>query len=247
MNPFQKSKKQLSLFITAGYPLLESLNEQLELFQQMGIDFAEVGIPFSDPLADGPIIQKTSSIALKNGMNLSKLFDQLSHRKTSIPIVLMGYLNPVLTFGVEQFLRKCRDCGVTTIILPDLSIEIYQRNYQKLFEKYEISPAFIVTPSSTNNRIKLSAELCKKSFVYVVSSNSTTGSSTNALMENDARYAEIKELCGTTPMFIGFGIKTREDVFNAQKHSDGAIVGSAYLEALGEDRASQFIQSLVDV
>lgn len=244
MTPFKKNKKQLSIFITAGYPALNSLNEQLLFLQDSGIDFIEVGIPFSDPLADGPVIQATSTIALKNGMNLALLFDQLSKRTSTIPLVLMGYLNPVLAFGIEKFLERCVDCGVKTVILPDLSLEIYQRNYQSHFEKFGVSPAFIVTPSSSDDRIELAAELCKASFVYVVSSNTTTGSTTNALSENAVRYNEIKQLCGVTPVFIGFGIKTKEDVLSAQSSADGAIIGSAYLKALSHEEQTIFLKSI---
>ena len=136
MNPFKKQNKQLSIFVTAGYPRINSLPDQLSTLENEGIDFIEVGIPFSDPMADGPVIQNTSEIALKNGMNLTLLFEQLKQRKTSIPVVLMGYLNPVLAFGIDKFLQECKEVSVYTVIFPDMSAEIYERFFQHQFEKY---------------------------------------------------------------------------------------------------------------
>lgn len=244
MNSFRSSNKQLSLFTTAGYPQLDSLNEQLSIMEAAGIDFVEVGIPFSDPLADGPVIQETSKIALENGMNVSLLFDQLSQRTSRIPVVLMGYLNPVLSFGMKRFLEHCRRCEIRTVILPDLSMEIYQRDYQLMFEDHDVSPAFLVTPLSTNERIELAAKLPNNSFVYLVSGNVTTGAHSSALAANDIRYQEVRALCGSTPVFIGFGIRTKEDVVTVHKNADGAIIGSAFLEALSRGEQTLFLSSI---
>lgn len=244
MNPFKKDKKQLSIFVTAGYPSLSSLNDQLSFLEKNQVDFVEVGIPFSDPMADGPTIQATSDSALKNGMNLNVLFHQLAERKTQFPIVLMGYLNPVLAYGMDCFLASCTRVGVSCVILPDLSLEIYERFYQRQFEEYGITPAFLVTPSTSDSRIQQVAHRCQKSFVYLVSSNSTTGGDSVFSDAACNRYRQIKELCGETPLFIGFGIDSREKVKTVQHVCDGAIIGSAYLNALKEGIESDFLNSL---
>jgi tryptophan synthase alpha chain len=243
MNVFVKKHKQLSIFTTAGYPNVESLNDQISVLSTQGVDFIEVGIPFSDPMADGPMIQETSRIALKNGMNLEILFEQLSMRKMNIPIVMMGYVNPVIAFGLELFLKKCQEVKVQTVILPDMSLEIYERFYQSLFEKYKVYPCFLITPKTDDERIQRIAKLCRKSFVYLVSSNSTTGSKNDLSMDKKL-FKRIKELCSTTPLFIGFGIKTRRDVENVYEVADGAIIGSAFLNAISKGTEEQFLESL---
>ncbi|MDX2359993.1 MAG: tryptophan synthase subunit alpha [Crocinitomicaceae bacterium] len=241
MNPFIKSKKQLSIFITAGYPKLESLPKQLELLENEGVDFIEVGIPFSDPMADGRVIQETSTVALNNGMNLDILFEQLSSRSTSVPIVLMGYLNPVIAYGMERFLENCESVGVASVILPDMSVEIYERFYQKQFENYGITPAFLITPTTNPERVQHIAKLCVRSFVYLVSSNATTGGLSNF---NQEQFSKMKSLCGTTPLFVGFGIKTKDDVQKVQSCVDGAIIGSAYLKAVAKNEELDFLRKI---
>jgi tryptophan synthase alpha chain len=245
MNTFKKNKKQTSIFITAGFPKLESLNSQLELLESNGVDFVEVGIPFSDPLADGPIIQATSETAIQNGMNLELLFEQLMARTTAIPIVLMGYLNPVLSFGIERFLKACINVRITSVILPDMSIEIYERFYQADFEAAGIFPSFLITPESSDERIRKTAKLCANSFVYLVSSNATTGGKNAFNDEQLTRFFEIKNACDNTPMFIGFGIHSAEIVGKVQSVSDGAIIGSAYLKALEKGIESDFLKEIL--
>jgi len=212
--------------------------------QGNGVDFVEVGIPFSDPMADGPTIQESSEIALKNGMNLERLFEQLTERTTTIPLVLMGYLNPVLSFGIERFLQSCNAVGVRTVILPDMSLEIYNRFYKSQFEAHEVFPSFLITPSSSAERIRTISEACKHSFVYLVSSNATTGGTSSFHPEQIESYRAIREICGETPMFIGFGIDSREKVEFVQKVSDGAIIGSAYLNALKKKVAEKWMIEL---
>ena len=244
LNPFRKETKQLSVFTTAGYPQLDSLKEQIKTFEKYKIDFIEVGIPFSDPIADGPVIQNTSSIAIKNGMNLNIIFKQLKEIRTSIPIVLMGYLNPVMNFGIENFLKQCAECNIASVILPDLSLEIYQRDYQLLFEEYNLSPVFLITPKTDENRILKIAQLCKDSFVYLVSDNATTGKTMNPISKRAESFKRIKELCSETPLMVGFGIKSKDDVEQIQKVVDGAIIGSAYLKTVGTNTEEQFLQGL---
>ncbi|MBL4862749.1 MAG: tryptophan synthase subunit alpha [Crocinitomicaceae bacterium] len=244
MNPFKKNKKQLSIFITAGYPKINSLAEHINMLETQGVDFIEVGIPFSDPMADGPVIQNTSAIALDNGMNMKELFNQLANIHTSIPIVLMGYLNPVLKFGLVPFLQKCKENAVASVILPDMSVEIYERFYEKDFQRFDMTPSFLITPTTDHARVKKIAAICQKSFVYLVSANATTGSE-DGLQENRfATYQRMKEVCQETPLFVGFGIRTRDDVQNIQRVVDGAIIGSAYLESVRKGEQSNYIASL---
>ena len=212
MNPFLKDHKQTSIFITAGFPELESLREQLQVIQSKKIDFIEIGIPFTDPLADGPTIQHTSAIALQNGMSVSVLFEQLKTLKSelNVPIVLMGYLNPVMQFGLDAFLQNCAELEIKALILPDLSYELYAKRYKKQFEKHDVPISFLVTPQTENERIELIAKQCENSFVYLVSQNGITGSSADLNSCLIQRYGEIKQLCGTTPLFLGFGIDSLE-------------------------------------
>ncbi|MCJ8288132.1 MAG: tryptophan synthase subunit alpha [Crocinitomicaceae bacterium] len=244
MNRYKKDSKQLSIFITAGYPHLNSLNDQLDLLEAHGIDFVEVGIPFSDPLADGPTIQQTSEIALKNGMNLKILFEQLGNRSSKMPLILMGYLNPIISYGIVPFLESCNRVGVHSVILPDMSLEIYNRFYRDQFEQHGVFPCFLITPTSSTERIQEISEVCKNSFVYLVSSNATTGGKSSFNADQAKTYQSIRSLCGSTPMFIGFGIDSRKKVEFVQNVCDGAIIGSAYLKAVGQDRSDEFLTSL---
>jgi tryptophan synthase alpha chain len=238
MNRFIKDKKQLSIFITAGFPTLDSTTAQILELQLKGIDFIEVGIPFSDPMADGVVIQESSSIALANGMNMDVLFDQLDSitNQVQIPLVLMGYLNPVLQYGLEKFLIRCKDLKIASVILPDMSIEIYERFYKDLFEKYDVSMTFLITPTTSDERIEKVVNASSKSFVYLVSQTSITGKK-QALDSNlFQRYSEIKQLCKGVPVMLGFGISTKEDVENVHLSCDGAIIGSAYIRSLMEEK-----------
>ena len=247
MNPFKKQNKQLSIFITAGYPTLESTTKQILTLQEQGIDFIEVGIPFSDPMADGPVIQETSSIAIQNGMHLDLLFEQLFSikEKVKIPLVIMGYLNPVLQFGIEKFLSKCNELSIASVILPDMSLELYERFYQSNFKKYAISVSFLITPTTSDDRIERIANVSRNSFVYLVSQTSITGGTSSINTEMNTRYKEIKQICGETPVMLGFGINTKDDVLKAQQNCDGAIIGSAYLKVLKNGKESEFVENLV--
>ncbi len=246
MNPFKKHKKQISIFITAGYPTLESTTEQILTLQSSGIDFIEVGIPFSDPMADGPVIQETSSIALANGMQMDILFSQLEsiQDQIKVPLVLMGYLNPVIQYGIDKFLSRCKELSIASVILPDMSLELYERFYKSKFEKFQIPISFLITPLTDNERIQKIAKISEKSFVYLVSVTSITGGKISFDSITVNRYDEIKTLCEETPVMIGFGISNLVDVRNAQKHSDGAIIGSAYLNALKIKSQSMFLENL---
>jgi tryptophan synthase alpha chain len=247
---FKKDKKQTSIFVTAGFPKIDSLKKQIIDLQEKGVDFIEVGIPFSDPMADGEKIQETSTVAIENGMTIKLLFDQLNEIKEniSIPLVMMSYFNPIFTFGLKEFLKNCQQVNIQNVIIPDISMEVYERNYKSLFEEYNINVCFLVTPNSENERIQKMAGYSKNAFVYLVSQNSTTGTSKNGQINTDLhkRYSEIKLLCGDTPLMIGFGIKNREDLQMAQNFADGGIIGTAYLNAVSENSEGLFISNLLN-
>lgn len=240
--------KKISIFITAGYPSIESTMDQLLFLQEKKIDFVEVGIPFSDPMADGPMIQYTSSIALKNGMNLKLLFDLIEEKREviKIPLVLMGYFNPIFQFGIEQFLTKCQQLQINQLIIPDISLEIYEEKYKDLFNQYGVSLCFLVTPETDDKRIRRMVQLTKNGFIYLISQNSITGE--NKLIDPNVliRYGEIKELCKNVPLMIGFGIQDKASVEQVTAYSDGAIIGTAYLKALQEQKEAEFIDSVVN-
>lgn len=243
MNIFKKSKKQLGIFVTAGYPQLGSLEKHIQLLESKKIDFIEVGMPFSDPLADGPVIQKSSSIALQNGMNIELMFEQLHNINSSMPIVLMGYANPVLQFGLESFLEQCAILKIASVILPDISWEIYNRNYRSLFEFYSVPVSFLVTPNSTDQYIKEVSDYCCNSFVYLVSSNTTTGNNLTKKMDLE-ELNKIKLKCGVTPVFIGFGIDSKEKIEIVNTIADGAIIGSAYIKAIEKGNEKEFLNDI---
>jgi len=247
MNPFKKNKKQVSIFVTAGYPELDSLKGQLLQLQQQGVDFIEVGIPFSDPMADGPVIQQTSSIALHNGMKLGLLLQQLDEIKNDvyIPLVMMGYLNPVLQFGLDAFLSRCQSLNIASLILPDLSVELYENKYKAVFERYGIPVTFLITPLTPDDRVQRVAQVCQNSFVYLVGQNSITGQGYDINSSMSKRYAELKALCGNTPLFLGFGIDSKEKKEQAFASVDGVIVGTAYLKAVKNNAQIAFVEGLL--
>jgi tryptophan synthase alpha chain len=246
MNPFKKNGKSVSIFLTAGYPQKESLSQQILFLQNQGIDFLEIGIPFSDPMADGPVIQETSFIALKNGMNITVLFEQLEAIKDqiNIPLVIMSYLNPILQFGLDAFLLKCEESSISGLIIPDLSFDLVQNNYQKHFGISKTPLIYLITPSTPTERITQIAQVSSDSFIYLIGQNKITGSS-YALSDYADRYSEIKSLCQDIPLFLGFGISTAAQKKEAFKKVDGVIIGSAYLQALSQKKEVEFVEKLM--
>lgn len=225
-----KSHKKLSIYFTAGFPHLEDTLPILKALQREGVDLVEIGIPFSDPLADGPVIQHSSEVALKNGMTLKLLFEQLQNvrEETDMPLILMGYLNPVMQFGVEAFCQKAHEVGVDGVILPDLPILEYQALYQPLFEKYDIINIFLVTPQTSEERIRAIDDL-SKGFIYAVSSSSTTGGE----LKSPTEYLQsIESMKLKNPVLVGFGISDRKSFEEATAHADGGIIGSAFIKAI---------------
>ena len=225
----------LNIFFTAGYPHLKDTNTILETLSQTSTDLVEIGIPFSDPLADGPTIQESSKIALENGMSISVLFNQLrqfkeDYPKSTLPILLMGYFNPVMQYGMERFCKECQEVGVDGLIIPDLPMDIYLKLYKTTFEKYNLSNVFLVTPNTSEKRIK---EIDQEStgFIYAVSSSSTTGSK-NDFSGASSYLQYLKDLHLKTPILTGFNIKTQADFKQACNHLNGAIIGSEFIRQI---------------
>ena len=228
-----KGKDILSVFFTAGHPGLEDTGRIILSLQEAGADLIEVGMPFSDPIADGPTIQASSDIALKNGMNMKLLFEQLEaiSGKVEIPLILMGYLNPVLQYGIEQFCRDAERVGVSGLILPDLPMHEFESTYRPLFEKHGLVNIFLITPQTSEERIKKIDQL-SDSFIYMVSTASTTGAK-DVVQDGQVEYFErVRDMHLKNPKLIGFGISNNETFRNACKYSNGAIIGSAFIKSL---------------
>lgn len=234
----------LSIYMTAGYPDLNDTSSLLQALQKYGADMVEIGIPFSDPLADGPVIQQSSQRALKNGMSLELLFDQLKEIRNSIhiPLLMMGYLNPVLQMGMERFLSRCRDTGIDGVIIPDLPPGEYETHYRDLFKKYGIYHSLLVTPNTDPERIEKIASL-SDGFLYLVSASSTTGARASVGDKQEEYFQRLKEMKLGIPGLIGFGISSRKTFLTACKYARGAIIGSAFIKALG---ASQTLEEAVE-
>lgn len=241
--------KKLNIYFTAGVPKLEDTGKIAKLIQDSGADMMEIGIPYSDPVADGPVIQDAHSLALKNGMSIKKLFEQLSEIKgtVTIPKVLMGYLNPVLQFGFENFCQRCSEVGVSGLIIPDLPPIAFENKYGEILEKYNLNFTFLVTPETSEERIKYLDSL-SSGFLYAVSSSSTTGNS-NAVLKNEDYLNRLASLNLINPVFIGFGIKDKTDFENVTEKAQGGIIGTAFVKILVEnedwkDKAEDFIRSI---
>lgn len=246
MNPFKKSHFSLSIYLTAGYPNPDSLKEQLLFLQDSGVDFVEIGIPFSDPVADGEVIQEVHREALLNGMHLERTLDQVQsvHTALDIPLVIMTYFNPVYAYGLEKFLRRCQQLNIRGLIIPDLPFEYYQTQYRSLFESHRIPLIHLITPSTEDERIQTIAQASETSFVYLTGQNSTTGIVENQVPDF-ARYEKIRSLCDKTPLYIGFGIRTKAQMEALKPFANGVIVGSAYLKALKSGDEKEFLHNLI--
>jgi tryptophan synthase alpha chain len=231
----EKKSNILTIYYTAGFPQKDATVPILETLAQNGVDLVEIGMPFSDPLADGETIQRSSEIALKNGMTIQVLFEQLQNirQKVQIPLVLMGYLNPVLQFGVENFCKKCAEVGIDGLILPDLPLQEYEQEYQNLFEKYNLYPIFLITPQTSEARIRKIDSL-SKGFIYVVSQASTTGTKLGVSESQEAYFQRIKAMNLKNPLQIGFGISDAESFQKACQYAQGAIIGSAFIKYIQE-------------
>jgi tryptophan synthase alpha chain len=241
----EKEGEILSIYMTAGFPELQDTVRVLGALQKHGADMVEIGIPFSDPLADGPVIQQSSQLALSNGMSLDLLFSQLKEIRESvkIPLVLMGYLNPVLQMGMELFLKRCRDTGIDGVIIPDLPPLEYETRYRELFRKYGIYHSLLITPHTERARIEKIASL-SEGFVYLVAEASTTGARDSLVEHQRAYFQRLKEMKLPLPGLIGFGISNRETFQTACRYAPGAIIGSAFIRALGESSSLSLEQKV---
>lgn len=244
---FQHKKKDLlSIYFTAGYPHLNDTLKIARALEQNGADFLEIGFPYSDPVADGPVIQQSSKVALDNGMTLALLFEQLTglRKEVSIPVLLMGYVNVVLQYGVENFCKKCIEVGVDGCIIPDLPMYEYEESYQPIFEKYGISNIFLVTPQTTEERIRKIDDL-SDAFIYLVSSSSTTGSSLDLSSPATQYFQYISSLKLKNPQMIGFGISDKRTYDVANTYASGAIIGSAFVKNIDADDIEESVKTFM--
>ncbi|WP_299368208.1 tryptophan synthase subunit alpha [Winogradskyella sp.] len=232
----QENKKLLSIYFTAGYPSLDDTADIIQDLEKSGVDMIEIGLPFSDPLADGPTIQASSTSALKNGMTTEKLFEQISNIRSSvsIPLIIMGYFNPVLQYGVEAFCKKCQDIGIDGLILPDLPVDVYDAYYKSTFEKYGLINVFLITPQTSDERIRY-IDSISTGFIYMVSSASTTGAKSGFGDEQTSYFKRIADMNLKNPQIVGFGISNNDTFTQATTHAKGAIIGSAFIKHVTND------------
>ena len=229
----QEDKKLLSIYFTAGYPALNDTVPIIRELEKNGVDMIEIGLPFSDPLADGPTIQASSTAALQNGMRTELLFEQLKdiRKIVSIPLIVMGYFNPMLQYGVETFCRKCHEIGIDGIIMPDLPLDVYQEEYEAIFRKYGLINVFLITPQTSEERIRQIDE-ASTGFIYMVSSASVTGSKDGFGNAQTDYFERIARMDLKNPQIVGFGISNAETFQAATKTAKGAIIGSAFIKHL---------------
>lgn len=232
----KEDKKLLSIYFTAGYPKLDDTVSIIQELEKNGVDMIEIGLPFSDPLADGPTIQASSTAALRNGMHSELLFEQLKDiRKTvSIPLIIMGYFNPIFQYGVETFCKKCQEIGIDGLILPDLPLDVYQQEYESILKQYGLINIFLITPQTSEARIR-QIDAASDGFIYMVSSASTTGAKSGFGDETEAYFDRIHTLQLTNPQIVGFGISNSETFDQATKKAKGAIIGSAFIKHLTQN------------
>ena len=245
---FKKNKKLLSIYFSAGHPELEDTVPILETLQDSGVDMVEIGLPFSDPLADGPTIQESSTCALRNGMTTKKLFDQLENIRENIhiPLILMGYFNPIMQYGIERFCQKCQSIGIDGLIIPDLPIDLYHEYYKEVFDKYNLYSMFLITPQTPEARINF-IDTISNGFIYMVSSASVTGAQNTFGKIQEDYFKRIANMKLSTPQIVGFGISNANTYELATKYSSGGIIGSAFIKFLEKNGVAaipEFINSI---
>ena len=228
----EKKKDILNVYCTAGFPHLDDTVKILSALQKYAADMVEIGMPYSDPLADGPVIQQSNIIALQNGITIEKLFEQLKdcRKDFHLPLILMGYLNPVMQYGIEKFCKQAMEVGVDGIILPDLPIYEFENEYKKYFDENGLNFIFLITPETSEERIR-KIDALSTGFIYAVSSSSTTGNN-KAIQQQENYFMRLQKMNLKNPVLVGFGIKDKATFQSACKYSNGAIIGSAYIKAL---------------
>ena len=231
----KKQKNILSIYFTAGFPQLNDSCNVIRKLEANGIDLIEIGIPFSDPMADGPTIQESGTIALRNGMTLKVLFEQLKNIRSdvTIPLILMGYLNPIMQYGFENFCKQCKETGIDGAIIPDLPFNDYISQYKPIADKYDIKIVMLITPETSDERIRLIDEHTD-GFIYMVSSASTTGAQSNFDDKKQTYFRKINGMNLRNPRLIGFGISNKATLEAAQENASGAIIGSKFITLLKE-------------
>lgn len=248
-NKIKQESKLLSIYFTAGYPNLGDTVSIIQELEKSGVDMIEIGLPFSDPLADGPTIQASSTQALKNGMTTEVLFEQLEDiRKTvEIPLLIMGYFNPILQYGVEAFCKQCQAIGIDGLIIPDLPVDVYHDDYKSTFEKYGLINVFLITPQTSDDRIRY-IDSVSNGFIYMVSSASTTGTQSGFGEEQTNYFKRIANMNLNNPQIVGFGISNSETFAQATQYAKGAIIGSAFIKHLkhnGPTKINKFVDGIL--
>ncbi|MCL4164944.1 UNVERIFIED_CONTAM: hypothetical protein GTU68_023945 [Idotea baltica] len=235
----QKDKNLLSIYFTCGFPALNDTTKVITALEKSGVDFIEVGLPYSDPLADGPTIQDSSQKALENGINLDIVFEQLMSIKETnkTPLVLMGYLNQMLKYGEEKFCKKVVACGIDTVIIPDLPMVEFDNHYKQLFDKFGITNVFLITPNTEEKRIRKIDGLTE-AFIYVVASSSITGAKGEISEQQIAYFERIKNMNLKSNLIIGFGISDNKTFITACSYANGAIIGSAFIKNLNKNKVA---------
>ena len=249
-NIFQEKKDLLSIFFTAGFPHLNDTARVISELSSSGVDFIEVGLPYSDPLADGPTIQESSQVALQNGMNLDIVFRQLKevNKTNKTPLLLMGYLNQVIKYGEDKFCKACVECGIGTVILPDLPMIEFENHYQKLFKKYGLTNVFLITPHTSEERIR-KIDAFTDAFIYVVASASITGAKGEISNQQKVYFERIKAMNLSSNLIVGFGISDKKTFRTACNYMDGAIIGSAFIKNLvnkGVEDTTLFVNNILN-
>ncbi|MDT0688858.1 tryptophan synthase subunit alpha [Salegentibacter sp. F188] len=247
----QEDKKLLSIYFTAGYPEPEDTVQIIQDLEKSGIDFIEIGLPFSDPLADGPTIQESSTKALKAGMTTNRLFQQLEGIRDSveIPLIIMGYFNPILQYGVERFCRKCEESGIDGLIIPDLPVDVYNEEYRATFEAHGLQNIFLITPQTSEERIRF-IDSVSDGFIYMVSTASVTGSTKGFSDETKDYFKRIHGMNLKNPQVVGFGIGDNETFEQATQYAKGAIIGSAFIKHInmtGTGKIAEFVKGIRNV
>ncbi|REE80499.1 tryptophan synthase alpha chain [Lutibacter oceani] len=244
----QEDKKLLSIYFTAGYPQLNDTVSVIQNLENSGVDFIEIGLPFSDPLADGPTIQASSTTALDNGMTSEVLFSQLKDiRKTvTIPLIIMGYFNPIMQYGVEAFCKKCAEIGIDGLIIPDLPVLDYNENYKAIFEKYGLINVFLITPQTSEERIRF-IDSISNGFIYMVSSAGVTGAKNSFGNAQKDYFNRIAEMNLKVPQVIGFGISNAATFQMATSKAKGAIIGSAFVKYLTENGVNSISKFITEI